>query len=181
MTSQAAKTKNQVLRIEQMNRFFDYFGTYSSTAASGRGVFRMQNQLDLYLLNAMNEWDIAEPVQFSFSNFLIGSGAISDSRKRKSIDANVSAMTTVVEECEGESFCPSIPLSYDEWQLSIASTPWIVVASLFASWALSVTLTIFNRPQSLSSNFFTSHHRVDLTDVLHVIASQSSTGSARTF
>lgn len=117
-----------------MNRFFDYFGTHFFTAASTGGVFRMQYQSDLYLLYAMNERDIAEQAQFSFFNFLILSGAISDSKK--TIDANFSAMTTIMEQCKGGSFCPSSPSDYDQWQISVASTPWIMAASFEPMYVL---------------------------------------------
>ena len=87
----------------------------------------MQYQSDLYLLYTMNERQIAEQAQFSFFNFLVLSGAISDTKK--TINANFSAMTTILEQCKGGSFCPTSPSDYDEWQISVASTPWIMAAS----------------------------------------------------
>ena len=131
--------------VQYYEQFFEYFGTHFFANAYTGGVFNLQYQTDLYLLYDMNENSISLQAQASFYNFLILSGAVTGSKK--DVNANFTSMTTIIQSCKGGSFCPSSPTDYDEWQLSVASTPWIISANFIPMNVLLYNDTV------LSNNF----------------------------
>eukprot|EP01084_Bolivina_argentea_P175932 304550_1 len=131
--------------IDLYEQFFEYFGTHFFSEAFTGGVFHLRYETDKYLLYEMTAEQISEQGQASFFNFLLKKGAVSGGQKQ--IDARFSAMTTIYEICYGGSFCPSSSSTYDEWQISVASTPWIVSGSF-----IPMDILIYNNTQ-ISNSF----------------------------
>eukprot|EP01084_Bolivina_argentea_P226961 383318_1 len=121
--------------VDLYETFFKYFGTHVFTTADTGGVFHLRYETDKALLAQMSSEKISEQGSISFWNFLDASGAVSGGKKQ--VDARFVSMSTMITMCKGGSFCPNAQSNdYDEWQISVASTPWIMSAEFIPVYKL---------------------------------------------
>eukprot|EP01084_Bolivina_argentea_P282483 483543_1 len=121
--------------VELYETFFKYFGTHVFSTAETGGAFHLRYETDKVLLAEMSSSSISEQGSISFWNFLDDSGAVSGGKKQ--VDARFTETSTVITVCKGGSFCPTAQSNdYDQWQISVASTPWIMNAEFFPVYKL---------------------------------------------
>ena len=142
--------------------FFKYFGTHWFQIAHTGGSFHMRCDSNKLLLEEMAQVDINAQGQINFLNFLKISGAVSGSIEQ--LNAIYKSLTTTVEECRGGTFCPTNSNDYDKWQISVASTPWILSATFEPMYKL------INFNKTLQDSFETAiqnHQQLALLDEIN--------------
>eukprot|EP01084_Bolivina_argentea_P262071 443099_1 len=116
-----------VSTVEVYETFFKYFGTHVFTTADTGGAFHLRYETDKYLLTQMSSQTISEQGGISFGNYLKASGAVSGGQNE--VDKRFTSMSTIITTCKGGSFCPNAQSNdYSQWQISVASAPWIMAA-----------------------------------------------------